>query len=436
MDGGAPARPPFRVAVIGGGVIGLSSALTLARSLAAPFTVRVIAEKWSPNTTSDGAGALWEARSDFHARWAKETLAHYHEMLSSDAEAAARAGVALIRGTQWHCTVHEEMEVTSSLPECAAERVGREEVERAAREQGRPFVEGWRYTSVIVNSPAYLAWLRRELEAACAARAGVGGGVDGGPSSASPHPHSHSHSHSHPQPLAFETRKVDDLRALAGSGEYDLVVNATGLGARELASDPAVHAVRGQTIRVLAPHIREWATAETPSTGDTDELTYVLPRLSSGVVVCGGTYVSGDEDLSCREDVARALWARCTRLVPALLDAPDPFSAPRAEEGTMLPSSSTAAAEQGGPPAIEHWTGLRPGRAGDVRLELEEVPVVEVEVVGARGVEGQGRGAVTALSPAAIIHNYGHGGCGHSLHWGCAMDVARMGLGAQAKRRV
>jgi D-amino-acid oxidase len=47
---------------------------------------------------------------------------------------------------------------------------------------------------------------------------------------------------------------------------------------------------------------------------------------------------------------------------------------------------------------IEHQVGLRPVRGG-VRLEEE------------------------ALDGARVIHNYGHGGSGVSLSWGCARAV-------------
>ncbi len=46
--------------------------------------------------------------------------------------------------------------------------------------------------------------------------------------------------------------------------------------------------------------------------------------------------------------------------------------------------------------------GLRPGRT-EVRLEIEELP-------GGR----------------ALIHDYGHGGRGFTLSWGCAEEVLKL----------
>jgi D-amino-acid oxidase len=52
---------------------------------------------------------------------------------------------------------------------------------------------------------------------------------------------------------------------------------------------------------------------------------------------------------------------------------------------------------------LSHAVGLRPGRS-EVRLETERRP-----------------GGI-------IVHNYGHGGGGVTLSWGCADEVARRGI--------
>ena len=49
---------------------------------------------------------------------------------------------------------------------------------------------------------------------------------------------------------------------------------------------------------------------------------------------------------------------------------------------------------------INQWVGLRPFRLGGVRLEYQ-----------------------LYQDKLKVIHNYGHGGCGVTLSWGCAKQV-------------
>ena len=57
---------------------------------------------------------------------------------------------------------------------------------------------------------------------------------------------------------------------------------------------------------------------------------------------------------------------------------------------------------------LEDWVGLRPGRTS-LRLEREDMQL------------GEAGGHETV-----VVHNYGHGGSGLTLAWGCAGDVVRI----------
>lgn len=154
---------------------------------------------------------------------------------------------------------------------------------------------------------------------------------------------------------------------LAGLPQRGIVLNCTGLSARALVGDPSVRPVRGQTVLVTDPGLTEWWCAEGPG-----ELSYVLPRGRD--VVLGGT---AEEDAwSTTPDPATAerILARARSLVPALHDAE----------------------------VLGHRVGLRPGRP-EVRLEVERPASEDPE--------------------HAVVHCYGHGGCGLTLSWGCADDV-------------
>jgi D-amino-acid oxidase len=174
---------------------------------------------------------------------------------------------------------------------------------------------------------------------------------------------------------------VGRLRALGGAIERhhlaslaeleaDAVVNCAGLGARELARDASLTAVRGQVVRVRAPGVQEWLLDQS----DPERLVYIVPRDHD--VVLGGTAQEGDEDRTADPATTAAIRSRCSALVPALRDAP----------------------------VVSVAVGLRPVRPA-VRLEVE------------------GR----------VVHCYGHGGAGVTLAWGCAVEVAAL-LGARGER--
>jgi D-amino-acid oxidase len=171
------------------------------------------------------------------------------------------------------------------------------------------------------------------------------------------------------------------LRALGGAIERhhvaaldeldaDAVVNCAGLGARELAGDASLTAVRGQIVRVRAPAVQEWLLDQS----DPERLVYVVPREHD--VVLGGTAQEGDEDRTADPATTAAVRARCAALVPALRDAP----------------------------VLSVAVGLRPVR-----------PTVRLEADG------------------RVVHCYGHGGAGVTLAWGCAVEVAAL-LGARGER--
>jgi D-amino-acid oxidase len=163
------------------------------------------------------------------------------------------------------------------------------------------------------------------------------------------------------------------LTALPARG---LVVDCTGLAARALAADPSVHPVRGQTVVVADPGLTSWLVAEPdPAGSPPDDLVYVLPRGRD--VVIGGTVQPGDWSTTPDPATGRQLLARACALVPDLRSSK----------------------------VLAHRVGLRPVRP-TVRLETEHLPTDE--------------------DPEhAVVHCYGHGGCGIGLSWGCADDVLR-----------
>ena len=172
-------------------------------------------------------------------------------------------------------------------------------------------------------------------------------------------------------------RRLDRLSEVAGLAPT--MVNATGLAAGQLAGDPAVHPIRGRTVLVTNPGL----TTSVRDEGHPDGLTYIHPR--SQDIVLGGTFEPGVWDLTTDDVESRAIVDRCTALVPELADAR----------------------------VITTRAGLRPGRDGGPRLELDSEPRLDAR-------PGPGR---TPEPGPRLIHNYGHGGAGMTLSWGCDDDV-------------
>ncbi|WP_329577130.1 FAD-binding oxidoreductase [Kitasatospora sp. NBC_01250] len=163
-------------------------------------------------------------------------------------------------------------------------------------------------------------------------------------------------------------QRLDSLAQLAGWAPA--VVNASGLGARLLCSDQAVYPVRGQIVLIRNPGLRTSVRIE----GNPAGYTYVHPR--SADVVLGGTFEEGNWDTAVDPRTAQSILRRCTAAVPEL-----------------------AGAEVTG-----HLVGLRPARRGGVRLGVDE----------------------HTLPGTRLVHNYGHGGAGVTLSWGCAAATAAL----------
>ena len=109
------------------------------------------------------------------------------------------------------------------------------------------------------------------------------------------------------EPARIVRRTVTSLGDLSG-----LVVNCSGLAARELAGDPTVGAARGQVVHV----------ARLPGVScicDEDKMIYVLPRHDRTIV--GGSYQPGNENDAVDPEETESLLARATTLVPQLADA-------------------------------------------------------------------------------------------------------------------
>ncbi|WP_062434176.1 FAD-dependent oxidoreductase [Herbidospora daliensis] len=146
-----------------------------------------------------------------------------------------------------------------------------------------------------------------------------------------------------------------------------IVVNCAGVAGGTLACDDSVTPVRGQHVVVENPGLTEFFYEG----GFADDWTGFFPH--GDRVVLGGNARKGDWNLEPDEAQTADILRRCAEVEPRLADAR----------------------------VIKVDVGLRPARPS-IRLEEQQVD--------------QGR----------LIHNYGHGGVGVSMSWGCALDVVKM----------
>ena len=156
--------------------------------------------------------------------------------------------------------------------------------------------------------------------------------------------------------------------------KFDLVINCAGIGARELAHDADLESHRGQV--AIVPRIKDLPYAVVC---DDAPLMYAIPRTND--CVFGGTNDLND-DLGVDSETTARIVAECSRAL-------------KIEKPNLL-------AER---------VGLRPFRKSGVRVERAHLR--------------DGR---------TLVHNYGHGGSGFTLSWGCAEEVFDLATGSAGQR--
>jgi D-amino-acid oxidase len=145
--------------------------------------------------------------------------------------------------------------------------------------------------------------------------------------------------------------------------QSDLVINCAGIGARELVRDCDLEPHRGQV--AIVPRIKDLSYAVVC---DDAPFMYAIPRRND--CLFGGTNDLSD-DLAVDSATTARIVAECSRTLK--IEKPN---------------------------VLTERVGLRPFRKSGVRIER------------ARLQDGR-----------TVVHNYGHGGAGFTLSWGCAREV-------------
>ncbi|QEC66014.1 FAD-dependent oxidoreductase [Panacibacter ginsenosidivorans] len=146
------------------------------------------------------------------------------------------------------------------------------------------------------------------------------------------------------------------------TNDYDFVINCSALGSRSLCNDTSIISVRGQVALLSPLHDMHLYL-------DNEKPLYIVPRKDA--IIIGGTYEEHVEQEQTEPVTIHRLLNNAYETFPFL------------KEQKVLGS----------------WAGLRPYRP-EVRVEHE--------------------------TETNIIHNYGHGGSGFTLAFGCAAEVAKI----------
>ena len=307
-----------RVAIVGAGVSGLTCAVLFAEN---GFETALFADELGDETNSAAAGAIWYPYDVGPGAevvlWALISYGRFLELARDP-----QTGVSLV-----------ELRVFSRIgpitpPDWAQPFVTRA---LAAGEIPAAFVSGFSIHVPLIETTKYLPYLKSRATNA-------GGSI-------------------------AEAVRFNDLSELESS--VDLIVNCTGIGARELAPDPELEPHRGQVAIVEKLDLSYAVVCDDPP------LMYAIPR--SGDCVFGGTNDVSDDRQPDSAQTALIIM-ECER---------------------VLESSKTI--------LVGERVGLRPCRKSGVRVAAERLR--------------DGR---------TVIHNYGHGGSGFTLSWGCAQTVLEL----------
>ncbi|HEY1348124.1 MAG TPA: FAD-dependent oxidoreductase [Ktedonobacteraceae bacterium] len=313
----------MEILIIGCGVSGLTTGLSL---LEAGQSVTIWARDLPPATTSNVAAAVWYPYKAYPTgqvtAWGRYSLHRFAQLQADPASGVFSTSVlelkpALSPDPWWESALEDFRHATpAELPP--------------------GYADGFLFAAPVIDTLVYMAYLVHTFQAR-------GGQII--------------------------RRAVQDLAE--PFGQCNVVVNCSGLGARELVGDRDLRPARGQVVRIKPTGARQVLIAEEGPA----HLAYIVPRTRD--IVLGGTYEEGNASTEIDPETTRSILRRCAALVPAFAAITDRD-------------------------ILQVACGLRPVRS-TVRVEAERVAPQRL-----------------------LVHNYGHGGAGITLSWGCAAEVVRL----------
>ena len=307
-----------KIAIIGAGISGLSCAYLLSENK--NHNITVFAKEFSPNITSNRAAAFWfpyHVRNDKRAiKWSKSSYAFYKQLTTDDATGISMK--KLIKAIP-EKLVEEDNSWIEFIPEGECTTLPAEELKPDIK-------KAYAVTVPLIETQIFLPYLQHIFEQ---------------------------------RNVVFERKRINSFDEIPG---FDILINCSGLGSRDLCHDTSVIPVRGQ-VALLQPQ------TSLPIYLDNDTPLYIVPRKDATIV--GGTYEADVYEETTEPETIGRILQTAYAFFPELKQKK----------------------------VIGNWAGLRPFRPR-VRVEHE--------------------------AGTNIIHNYGHAGSGFTLSFGCAEEVTHL----------
>ncbi|KAI1775052.1 FAD dependent oxidoreductase [Hypoxylon cercidicola] len=395
-----------RILVIGGGVSGLMTAWIL---LDKGYRVTVISKEWAwtkdfqhSRLTSQIAGALWEyppggcglteiespgegwATIKHYREWSLESYEFYKKLNSLlNGRLRTEFGVAITRLNQffYHDLTASTETNTEDFEKLRALRADSDRVSNLQEQKNEKDLEpifdsirvpkewreklkyGYTHDAPIINTDKAMVYLMALVQSKGA---------------------------------ELETQelhgRLEDLGSdLLEEHKAQAIINATGLGAKELVGDTDVYPVRGAIKRVSNNNTNRFEAineaylvpAQTDDYKQPTRVVFLVPRNDETLVV-GSIIQRNNQQLNLQENSpdVEVMWDRACSFMPGLDDA------------STIPWYPLA-------------QGLRPFTKKNVKVRADEV-------------------RVNATNFKPLIHNYGHGGSGWTLAVGCARSAVNL----------
>ncbi|XP_076642950.1 D-amino acid oxidase 1 [Halictus rubicundus] len=266
----------MKVAIVGGGVVGLTTALQLQRELR-NAEITVFASDFE-QTVSHVAAGIFRVGSSYSGpteqitrEWIGNSYEYYDDLRKS--REAAKAGVTSISGYMF----------ANSSPETVKSQWLEKVVpiyKNVSEEEFRLVGGNWKYgsflTTLLTDCTLYLPWARKKLQ-------------ENG--------------------TKLTVKKLNSFAELIP--EWNLIMNCTGFGARSLCNDRRLVSMRGQVIKVKAPWMKTFFYGELD--------TYIIPGINA--VTLGGSRSFDSENTKLCPYESKAIRERCNKLIPALKKA-------------------------------------------------------------------------------------------------------------------